>query len=187
MSFYKPKHNIGHYCIVNKKKHFEIVTWRRRRETLSSRNKYSYLISMDKTTPSVYSNDSNNLNDSENECEDDVVVSLDHNGLPCEIEENSFAGDFYRCGTDWSSLNSSTSASGGNDPDKKRLKQCNLLELWKLPSKTNAEASTSTSLLSNKKKMKKSMDDFPRQRDQQQQPRACPFYKKMPGNYVFVE
>lgn len=165
---------------------------------------------MDKTTPFGYSNNSNWITDSENECEDDPIISLDDNGLPCENlqsinknynekheEEDSFAGEFYKCGTDWSCLSSSSSNTTSssisinasrNDPDKKRLKQSNLFELWKLPSKTNVEASTS---LVSYKKMKKSVDDFPTQRDQKQkqkqQPRACPFYKKMPGNYVLVE
>lgn len=168
---------------------------------------------MDKTTPSQYSNHSNNLNwitDSENEFEDDPIISLDDDGLPCENlhstnnnhiekqEEDSFAGDFYRSGTDWSCLSSSSSnatssiSTNASRDEKKRLKQSNLFELWKLPSKPNVEASTSVSVsvsVSNKK-MKKSMDDFPTQRDQKQkkqQPRACPFYKKMPGNYALVE
>lgn len=166
---------------------------------------------MDKTTPLSFKGDSNdwdNMNwtsNIESECEeddnDDPIISLDDDGLPCdnlhanqctdiEQQEDSFAGDFYRCGTDWSCLNSSSSinnnanGSRGNDSKRKVLKQSSLFEMWKLPVKSNVgEFDESTSLVSSKK-MKR--NDVSKQPPQKQQQRACPFYKKMPGNYALL-
>ena len=129
------------------------------------------------TTPLSFighSNDLNNpiriadLEDFENEYEDDSMKK--HDDIITQEEEDSFAGDFYRCGTDWSCLNSSSTSAN------KRLKQCNLFESWKLPPKTNVEASTSIVL--NKKTIQA--------KKPQQQQRACPFYKKLPGKKLRV-
>lgn len=121
-------------------------------------------------------------------------------------EENSFASDFYRCGTDWSFLisncsSTSTTASTSNinnwkddennlEDKKKRLKQTNLFQMWNLPSKFKDDFSASPSLPPNKK-VKKSNKAFLSSSttttttnnggQKQPQPRACPFYKKIPG------
>ncbi|XP_074294375.1 DNA cross-link repair protein SNM1 [Silene latifolia] len=69
--------------------------------------------------------------------EEEPSISLDENGFPNEYElhENSngsskddtFAADFYRCGTDWSSLSSKQESKCDSN---KKMKQRDLFQMW---------------------------------------------------------
>ena len=114
----------------------------------------------------------------------DLLLELDDNGFPFppeeeeEEKEGSFAADFYRCGTDWSSL-------VRND---RKLKQANLFQMWggagapkkprlhlhqgaSFPKPNHAIAS-----LANPKSSSSTVSN---------RPRVCPFYKKIPGSFFF--
>ncbi|KAK7286497.1 hypothetical protein RJT34_21524 [Clitoria ternatea] len=72
------------------------------------------------------------------------VVSLDEEGFPSQIpvedgspnepetasEKSTFAADFYRCGTDWSSL--VLPEVNGHSDSGKKMKQSNLFQIWGL-------------------------------------------------------
>lgn len=70
----------------------------------------------------------------------DGIVSLDDEGFPSQFpesgtasEKSSFAADFYRSGTDWSSLLLSLEDSKQSDlaqDSGKKMKQANLFQIW---------------------------------------------------------
>lgn len=122
----------------------------------------------------------------------DPSVPLDEDGLPNltdtggngKAESNTFASDFYKCGSDWSSLITTNT----------KLKQSNLFEMWKLPlkNKHDLDDSNSNNLPPNKKIKKSnnalvicststSASNKSGGGQKQTKPRACPFYKKLPG------
>jgi len=69
------------------------------------------------------------------------VVSLDDEGFPSQLpasetpsEKSSFTADFYRCGTDWSSLmlldDKNDRHIGFERDSGKKMKQANLFQIW---------------------------------------------------------
>ncbi|RDY11687.1 DNA cross-link repair protein SNM1, partial [Mucuna pruriens] len=66
------------------------------------------------------------------------IVSLDNEGFPSQLsgaetalEKSSFTADFYRCGTDWSSLLPEDNRHSDFVLDSgKKLKQANLFQIW---------------------------------------------------------
>lgn len=113
------------------------------------------------------------------EFEDDGCQSSDllhdENGLPSfedeEVEkEESFASDFYRCGTDWSCLFQSN----------RKLKQANLFDVWGMKSNSESQANDAA-FLPPKKKLKVSSAKSKATCVKKRADRGCPFYKKIPG------
>ncbi|KAK9117749.1 hypothetical protein Sjap_016696 [Stephania japonica] len=80
----------------------------------------------------------------ENFTDEEEAISVDEEGFPSlqlpsekdgsiEVAEDSFASDFYRCGTDWSCLVETTDKSSENHSHhhhQKKLKQTNLFQMW---------------------------------------------------------
>ena len=93
--------------------------------------------------------------------------------------EGSFAAEFYRCGTEWSCL--SPAAEVVEPSHSRNLKQANLWQMW------GQDKPSSLSSPPQKKKLKlsqfcsqgKAASSSPRHN----RPRACPFYKRIPGNF----
>ncbi|XP_037493173.1 DNA cross-link repair protein SNM1 isoform X2 [Jatropha curcas] len=112
-----------------------------------------------------------------------------------EEEEDSFAADFYSCGTDWSCLLPPATSGGDNHLDRK-LKQANLLEMWGLKKPKHEPLLLSPPPL---KKLKTGSAINPRgsiskffgkstniattttTTSNRNRPRNCPFYKKIPA------
>lgn len=165
------------------------------------------------------------------------VVLLDDEGFPSQLAgddnapnetqegpENSprksdFAAEFYRCGTDWSSLFSPEGCSSSGDIKKldlfrdpihsgKKLKQANLLQIWgfqknctdesvrdcdedeggAISGKKNVQrqswGSISRNVVTDSVKSKSSRKRKNFHNIDRPSP-ACPFYKKIPGEFYF--
>jgi DNA cross-link repair 1A protein len=92
--------------------------------------------------------------------------------------DGSFSAEFYRCGTDWSCL--SPAAEVVEPSHSRNLKQANLWQMW------GQNKPSSLSSPPPKKKLKptqfcsqgKAASSSPKHN----RPRACPFYKRIPGN-----
>ncbi|KAI4367314.1 hypothetical protein MLD38_023065 [Melastoma candidum] len=125
--------------------------------------------------------------------------TLDDDGFPSigrpqvnDAGEETFASSFYRGGTDWSHLVSTEDGPGNGavaDRDsEKRLRQTSLFRIWGLKRKEadDPEGCASSSFSLSPKRTKTSSDPalLTRAGDR---PRACPFYKKMPGTPFTVD
>lgn len=86
-----------------------------------------------------------------------------------EEKEESFADDFYRCGTDWSCLLQT----------ERKLKQANLFDMWGL--KSNSESEANCLFSPPMKKLKASNGKSKATHLKKIADRSCPFYKKIPG------
>jgi DNA cross-link repair 1A protein len=164
----------------------------------------------------------------DSDCYDDVttfgVVSLDNEGFPSQVpgedaspnesEKSSFAADFYRCGSDCSSLllPERDSLSSG-----KKLKQANLFQIWGFKRNVSVgcvesepnrdgycddagEGSVSSekkivkrgswgSILPDKGKVVENLKSSGKRKSfhgEIRATRSCPFYKKMPGEMKFL-
>jgi len=156
--------------------------------------------------------DSYNVNDDDASFD---AIPLDDEGfpsqqLPIESEKSSFAADFYRSGSDYSSLLTPErdSLSSG-----KKLKQANLFQIWgfkrnvefESPNQGGYREEVGEGSVSSEKKSVKSGNWGSILRDkgkvvenskssgkrksfhgENRVTRSCPFYKKMPGEMKFL-
>jgi DNA cross-link repair 1A protein len=115
-------------------------------------------------------------------------------------EGDSFASDFYRCGTDCSSLlllqnhHDDTNRDGtdyvnprnGNPNSERKLKQANLFQMWGMEKKPHLPLPNSQPLLK-KMKVGNGESHFTKRTKTSTftSPRLCPFYKKIPGEFCF--
>lgn len=98
----------------------------------------------------------------------------------------SFAADFYRCGTNWSCLLPDGDANSNYSGNATKLKQANLWEMWGLKKPLLSPSPSSSLSAPPHKKIK---IEEPCKRNCQNTkpppnhngPRLCPFYKKIPG------
>ncbi|KAI3916883.1 hypothetical protein MKW98_014344 [Papaver atlanticum] len=121
----------------------------------------------------------------EDDDDESIVESKEKNE-----DDGGFASDFYRSGTDWSSLlplsdstntNKQIIRSSSSASSHKRLKQTNLFQSWGLKQNTPEISFPDQIRVSNPSDKKKSTRGTFAPR------KTCPFYKKIPGTPFTVD
>ncbi|CAO2829824.1 unnamed protein product [Amaranthus hypochondriacus] len=146
-----------------------------------------------------------NDNEEDKEEEGHRIENSNENLSGCSIDE-SFSAEFYRCGSDWSSLKLKEEFS---PLSSKKLKQTNLFQMWGLQRKIHQEDDNETKI--NIKENKNHITDSKLREPKpyfgqnpcveidlrktqkrklmivEGKPRACPFYKKIPETSFTVD